>query len=360
MLIVLRIDQKGSPPYSKHLTGQSQSNTLAEFNHSKYPTGWSWGCIAPLAPPPGRVFNMARPEKNTVEYFPFLCKEGKAMYYIEQRYKNDGFAAWVKILRQLCVTNYHFLDLSNATEAMFLSAKCGVELVTLRSMISDLCELGEFDKELWNERQVVWCQKLIDSIQDAYLKRKNNCITKEGVKRILEGANPQNSSVNPEKGDGNTQTKLNNTRLDNNKSDKSTSSSSSKKKKKKEEVDNSKEFSKEIEYTYKMILQFFDPKYHPDSTVKIIKWKHEIRRMNELDGLSFEKITEIVRWARRDSFWQKNVFTMMKFRKTNDEGIKYHEVFQERMKGKQLSNIKQGDGQDAEQWFKGKQDESTS
>ena len=33
---------------------------------------------------------MARPERNNVDYFPFLCKEGKAMYYIEKKYKNKG------------------------------------------------------------------------------------------------------------------------------------------------------------------------------------------------------------------------------------------------------------------------------
>lgn len=53
---------------------------------------------------------MARPERNNVDYFPFICKEGKAMYYIEQKYNNDGYATWVKLLRQLAVTNYHFLN----------------------------------------------------------------------------------------------------------------------------------------------------------------------------------------------------------------------------------------------------------
>ena len=43
---------------------------------------------------------MARPERNNVDYFPFLCKEGKAMFYIEQKYGNDGYATWIKLLRQ--------------------------------------------------------------------------------------------------------------------------------------------------------------------------------------------------------------------------------------------------------------------
>ena len=27
---------------------------------------------------------MARPERNTVDYFPFMCDEGKKMFYIEK------------------------------------------------------------------------------------------------------------------------------------------------------------------------------------------------------------------------------------------------------------------------------------
>ena len=67
---------------------------------------------------------MARPEKNTVEYFPFICDEGNKMFYIEETYGNDGFATFVKLLRELAKTNYHYLDLSKPTTQMFLSAKC--------------------------------------------------------------------------------------------------------------------------------------------------------------------------------------------------------------------------------------------
>lgn len=31
---------------------------------------------------------MARPQKNTVDYFPFYCEDGKKMYYLEV-YAND-------------------------------------------------------------------------------------------------------------------------------------------------------------------------------------------------------------------------------------------------------------------------------
>lgn len=128
---------------------------------------------------------MARPEQNNVEYFPFLCKEGKAMYYIETKYGNDGYATWIKILRQLAVTNYHYLNLNNDADLMFLSSKCKVSESILSNIISDLCKLGEFDNELWIDNKIVFSEKFIESIKDAYSKRKNNCIHKQGLLLLL-------------------------------------------------------------------------------------------------------------------------------------------------------------------------------
>ena len=73
---------------------------------------------------------MARPEKNTVEYFPFICDEGKKMFYIEETYGNDGFSTFIKILRELAKTDFHYLDLSKKTTLMFLSAKCKISTKT--------------------------------------------------------------------------------------------------------------------------------------------------------------------------------------------------------------------------------------
>jgi len=128
---------------------------------------------------------MARPEKNTVEYFPFLCDEGKKMFYIEETYGNDGFSTFIKILRELAKTDFHYLDLSKKTTLMFLSAKCKINTKTLESIINDLVELEKFDEDLWKENKIIWCQDFIDSIQDAYNKRKNKCITYDSLLQHL-------------------------------------------------------------------------------------------------------------------------------------------------------------------------------
>lgn len=165
---------------------------------------------------------MARPQKNTVDYFPFYCEEGKKMYYLEETYGNDGFATFIKILRELAKTDYHYLDLSKKPSMMFLSAKCKVPVDVLESIINDLAMLGKFDTILWNENKIIWCQTFIDSIQDAYLKRSNTCITYNSLLQLLDSLGVRKLSKSSNKPDKcnsedtvNTQTILKKTKEDN-------------------------------------------------------------------------------------------------------------------------------------------------
>ena len=121
---------------------------------------------------------MARPERNNVDYFPFLCKEGKAMFYIEQKYGNDGYATWIKLLRQLAVNNYHYINLNDKVELMF-----------------------------WNENMIVWSDKFVEHIKDAYEKRRNKCIDLNGLLQHLHSLGVRKLSKLSLKGVINPQTK---------------------------------------------------------------------------------------------------------------------------------------------------------
>jgi hypothetical protein len=151
---------------------------------------------------------MARPERNNVDYFPFMCEDGNKMFYIEETYGNDGFATFVKLLRELAKTNYHYLDLSKPTTLMFLSAKCKISKEVLLCIIKDLVELGKFDTILWNENKIIWCQDFIDSIQDAYNKRNNKCITYDGLLLLLCSLGIRKPIKCTSKGHVNTQSKV--------------------------------------------------------------------------------------------------------------------------------------------------------
>lgn len=120
---------------------------------------------------------MARPIRNDIDYFPHPVNHGKKMFFIRSRFKCEGYAVWFMLLEELGKANYHYLDLKNEVDLMYLSASFMVPESLILEIIEALVKLGEFCPELWGER-ILWNEKFIESISDAYKKRSNNCITK--------------------------------------------------------------------------------------------------------------------------------------------------------------------------------------
>jgi hypothetical protein len=129
------------------------------------------------------------------------------MFLIEQKYGNDGYATWFKLLESLASTDNHFLDLSRPMDLMYMAAKCRVQDEVLKSILDDLSSIGEIDSELWRIG-VVWSTKFVESIEDAYRKRNNKIQTYEDLRRSLEGNGRLKGAGNPEKGAGSTQSKV--------------------------------------------------------------------------------------------------------------------------------------------------------
>ena len=150
---------------------------------------------------------MARLERNDVDYFPHIIKDSDKMFYLEQKYKNNGYAVWFKLLEKLGTKNYHYLELSSKSQIMFLSAKCLVTEEILLNIIDDLVDLGEFNSYLWDKFKILWNQTFVSSIQDAYKKRKNNCITIDGLVDLLGLKVDPKALKRSLNGNGNTQRK---------------------------------------------------------------------------------------------------------------------------------------------------------
>jgi len=137
---------------------------------------------------------MARPKRLTVDYFPFMCKEGKPMFFIEKKYGNDGFATWIKILRQMAVTDYHYLNLSSDLDLMFLSSKCNITEELLTDIVKDLVKIGEFDAKLWEQNKVIYSPKFMENISPVYEKRANSILTYDELTVRLSGKNTRKQS----------------------------------------------------------------------------------------------------------------------------------------------------------------------
>lgn len=115
---------------------------------------------------------MARPRRQTVDYFPHFCKSGRTLFILEGKYGNDGYAFWFKLLELLGETEGHYYDCSKATNWEFLLAKTRVPNDIAEGIITTLVDLGKIDVELWNERRILWVGRLIDNLGDLYRKRK--------------------------------------------------------------------------------------------------------------------------------------------------------------------------------------------
>jgi len=113
---------------------------------------------------------MARPKKQTVDYFPHIIKQGKTITILENRFGNDGYAFWFKLLEILGSTEGHCYRYENTADIEFLLAKTLVERETAENILGLLAELEAIDKKLW-EKGYIWSDNFIDNIADVYKKR---------------------------------------------------------------------------------------------------------------------------------------------------------------------------------------------
>lgn len=117
---------------------------------------------------------MARPRRQTVEYFFHYCRGGKTLFILEGKYGNDGYAFWFKLLELLGETEGHYYDCSKATNWEFLLAKTHLTGEVAESIIGTLVDLGKVDGELWREKRVLWVERFVNYLGDLYRKRRED------------------------------------------------------------------------------------------------------------------------------------------------------------------------------------------
>ena len=125
---------------------------------------------------------MARPKKNTVDYFPHDCYWEKGIEIFISKHGNNGYAFYYRLLELLGVTPGHLYDCSNPCDMEYLEAKTAIDERNIILYIEHLVKHGIIDKDLWKERKI-WVQPFVDSIAEVYAKRTVGLPTKEGFRR---------------------------------------------------------------------------------------------------------------------------------------------------------------------------------
>jgi hypothetical protein len=112
------------------------------------------------------------------------------MFFIEDKYGNDGYVAWFKLLELLASSENHFLDFCDPHEFAFYYKKCRLKESLAVEILNDLSVLGAIDQELWGfngdcrGRRIVWSNNFIDSLKRLYHDRKRELPKKPNLKDL--------------------------------------------------------------------------------------------------------------------------------------------------------------------------------
>jgi len=118
---------------------------------------------------------MARPDKNTVDYFPHQCSTGKTMFILEKKYPFKGYYVWFKTLELLGKSDNHFIDCRKKEDWQYLSAYMNIPEEELQEIYDTLADLNAIHPELW-ENKAIWSLNFVLGIKDVYRKRNRKCL----------------------------------------------------------------------------------------------------------------------------------------------------------------------------------------
>ena len=138
---------------------------------------------------------MARPKKCTVDYFPhFITATSRTVFVLEEKYGNDGYALWFKLLELLAATDGHYIDLNDTTDLEFFAAKVKIDVEKAIEIIDQLAKLKAIDRELWKHK-VIWSQNFVDNLSDLYARRRVSLPQKPTLNEFMYAETPSDKSL---------------------------------------------------------------------------------------------------------------------------------------------------------------------
>lgn len=140
---------------------------------------------------------MARPTKNTVDYFPHDTNASHisdTLRTLDHQYQNNGYALWFKLLERCGQCEGLVFDTRDRSKwRVFLSDIHFEEPVALEAFAL-LVELGAIDADLWNKNRVVWVQNFVDNVADVFRGRKDGVVPQ---KPVITTGNPNGNEFLP-------------------------------------------------------------------------------------------------------------------------------------------------------------------
>jgi hypothetical protein len=136
------------------------------------------------------------------------------MFIIESHYGNDGYAFWFKLLELLATSHGHYFDANNPLQMEFLAAKTRLSSSQTTDLLCLLAQIEAIDKDLWEQRKVIWCQNLINNVVEVYENRKGLLPEKPYYDGVKLCQNIDNHTDNAVSSIHNTESKVKETKVD--------------------------------------------------------------------------------------------------------------------------------------------------
>ncbi len=137
---------------------------------------------------------MARPKKQTVDYFPHYCNASKTLAIVQAQYGNDGYAFWFKMLEIIGRTEAHCYDYSNDAAWLYFVTSTHIPETKAKEILQTFASLGMIDKELW-QKKIIWVQHFVDEHVALYARRKVDLPTRPGSPPVEEAI--QKGTIGP-------------------------------------------------------------------------------------------------------------------------------------------------------------------
>ena len=113
-----------------------------------------------------------RNQKRTIDYFPHEVNRGQTISTIERKFGNDGYAFWFKLLEILGKTDDHFYDCSASVAWEYLLAETSVSEKKAGEILKTLVNLNAINPELWNDYKIIFSENFVNNFEDVYDKRQ--------------------------------------------------------------------------------------------------------------------------------------------------------------------------------------------
>jgi len=133
-----------------------------------------------------------RKEKHTVDYFPHYVNHKKTMHILQQKYGNDGYAFWFKLLELLGKSEYHVYDLNNTENLLYFYSEVNSTEERGKETLELLARLKAVDPDFYNSGYI-YSENFCEGIKDAYRKRTENIKTRQELCTLFSISTAGNS-----------------------------------------------------------------------------------------------------------------------------------------------------------------------